>query len=1530
MINLSAPFIDRPVATTLLTFGVALAGAIAFRLLPVSPLPQVDYPTISVQASLPGASPETMAATVATPLERSLGRIADITEMTSSSSLGSTRITLQFDLSRDIDGAARDVQAAINAARNLLPSGLPSNPTYRKVNPADAPIMILALTSATMTQGQMYDAASTIIAQKLSQVSGVGQVSVGGSSLPAVRVELNPAALNKYGVGFEQVRAALAAANANRPKGAVEDGDRHWQIYANDQAKTAAEYLPLIVSYQNGAAIQLSDVATVVDSVQDLRNAGMANGKPSVLVIIYRQPNANIIETVDRVCALLPSLRASIPNTIDLRLAMERTTTIRASLRDTERSLTIAVVLVILVVFLFLRNGRATLIPSVAVPVSLIGTFGVMYLFGFSVNNFTLMALTIATGFVVDDAIVVLENTSRHIEAGMEPFAAALRGAGEVGFTVLSMSLSLIAVFIPILLMGGIVGRLFREFAITLSVAILVSLAVSLTTTPMMCARLLRPKAERRTGRVGAWSERVFAMLVDGYKRSLAWNLRHGVVVMLVLLATVILNGLLYYYIPKGFFPQQDTGRLTGSIQADQSISFQAMRVKLADFMRIVGEDPAVQNVVGFTGGAQRNSGFMFVALKPLTERKETVDQVIARLRVKLAKEPGANLFLQPVQDIRIGGRASNAQYQYTLQGDDLAELRAWEPKIRAALSQLPELTDVNTDAQDKGLQTSLVIDRDAAARLGVTPSMIDATLNDLFGQRQVSTIYAQLNQYHVVMEASPEYWQAPGYAEERLREHAGRRPGAAVRLRHLCSDQHAAGRQPPGAVRRVDDLLQPAAERVALPGDARNRRRDAQARRPQFRARHLPGQRARVPVVPQQPAVADPRRHPDRLHRAGRALRELRASDHDPVDASLRRRRRAARAEAVQHRVHDHRVHRRHPAHRHREEERDHDDRLRPRRGTLARALHARRDLRGLPAALSPDHDDHDGGDAGRAAARAGRRRWRRDAAPAGNRDRRRAPFQSIADALYDAGRVPLSRPVPAVGSARARSPCASGDASGRSQVKRTRPEMTRIEFASRTPRSICVLAAGAILAGCMAGPDYVRPTAPTSAAFKEAQGWKVAQPSDGAPKGPWWEAFADPDLDRLVSEVNVSNQSVQAAAARVREAQAATAAARTGLFPAINLNATALRTSRAGTTTSSSTSSTTTTTQSITNSYNVALDLSWEIDLWGRIRRGIEASETSAQASAADLAAAQLSMQALLAQDYLTLRVVDAEIALLHDTVAGYERSLTLTRNQYAAGIVGRGDVAQAEAQLASTQAQEQDATIQRAQLEHAIAVLTGKPPSELAIASKPLVAVFPQTPVSVPSELLERRPDIAAAERRTASANAEIGVAQAAFYPALSLGATGGVQSSAIGNLLSLPSRYWSIGPSIAQAIFDAGLRQAQKEQAIAAYDETVANYRNTVLTGFQEVEDNLAALSILERETVLQDAAVKAARESATIANNQYKAGTTTYLTVVVLQSAALSSERTALGILARRLTASVGLIKALGGGWNATALAQAAP
>ncbi|MDE2117140.1 MAG: multidrug efflux RND transporter permease subunit [Betaproteobacteria bacterium] len=760
--NISAIFINRPVATTLLTLGVSMAGAVAFTLLPVAPLPQVDFPTISVQASLPGASPETMASTVATPLERTLGVIAGVTEITSSSSLGNTSVTLQFDLSRDIDGAARDVQAAINAARTLLPTGLPSNPTYRKVNPADAPIMVLSLTSASMSRAQMYDAASTILAQKISQLEGVGQVTVGGASLPAVRVELNPPALNQLGIGVETVRAAIVATNANRPKGAVEDDSRHWQILANDQAKTAADYIPVIVAYRNGAAVRLGDVASVLDSEQDVRNAGLFNGKPAVMMILRRQPGANIIETVDRVRALLPQLGASIPGAIDLNVVMDRTPTIRGSLREVERTLAISVVLVVLVVFLFLRNARAALIPSVVVPVSLVGTFAVMYLAGFSLNTLSLMALTIATGFVVDDAVVVLENVSRHIENGSTPFEAALLGAREVGFTVLSMSLSLITVFIPILLMGGIIGRLFREFAVTLSAAILVSLVMSLTTTPMMCARLLKPRTEEKHGRFYRSSERIFAVALNGYRVTLGWALAHGRIMLLVLAATIGFNIYLYSIVPKGFFPQQDVGRLTGNIQADQSISFQAMREKLANYVDIVHADPAVDNVVAFTGGGQRNTGFMFVSLKPLAERKISADKVIARLRPKLAREPGSSLFLQPQQDIRVGGRPSSAQYQYTLQADNIDELRAWEPRIRQALSQLPQLIDVNTDQQDKGLQTTLVVNRDAAARLGISQALIDATLNDLFGQRQVSTIYNPLNQYRVVMEAAPQYWQNP------------------------------------------------------------------------------------------------------------------------------------------------------------------------------------------------------------------------------------------------------------------------------------------------------------------------------------------------------------------------------------------------------------------------------------------------------------------------------------------------------------------------------------------------------------------------------------------------------------------------------------------------------------------------------------------------------------------------------------------------------------------------------------------------
>ncbi len=769
--SISAPFIHRPVATSLLTIGLALAGMLAFFLLPVSPMPNVDFPVIVVTASLPGASPETVATSVTTPLERHLGTIAGVTEMTSSSAVGNARISLQFELSRDIDGAARDVEAAIQGARVDLPTSLRSNPTYRKINPADAPVLILALTSDTLTGGQIYDSASTIMQQKLLQVQGIGDVTIGGGSLPAVRVELNPRSLFQYGIGLEDVRAALSAANANSPKGALQENGQRFQIYVNDTATQAAQYQTLIVAYRNNAAVRLQDVATVSTGVEDVRNLGLADGSTAILVVLHRQPGANVIDVVDRVRALIPDLQASIPASIRIIETNDRTETIRASLRDVERTLLIAIVLVVLVVFLMLRDGRAALVPSVAVPLSLIGTFGAMYLLGFSLDNLSLMALTVATGFVVDDAIVMLENIARHVEEGMPRIQAALLGAREVGFTVLAMSLSLVAVFLPILLMGGLVGRTFREFAITLSVAIAISLVVSLTTTPMMCAFVLRgQRGQHRQGRFLTAMERGFDAMRDFYGRTLTSALDHPRLVMLVLLTTIGLNIYLFAIIPKGFFPQQDTGTLNGNLRADQSISFQAMVQKLRTTMSIVQQDPAVQDVVGYTGGGgygATNTANIFVGLKPLKQRHDKSDRVIARLRAKLSVVTGARLYLQAVQDIRAGARQSNSQYQYTILADSLQDLRTWTPRITDALKNVPELADVNSDQQDKGLTVALKIDRATAARLGINLSNIDNTLYDAFGQRQVSTIYNDMNQYHVVMEVDPSFWQNP----ETLRE---------------------------------------------------------------------------------------------------------------------------------------------------------------------------------------------------------------------------------------------------------------------------------------------------------------------------------------------------------------------------------------------------------------------------------------------------------------------------------------------------------------------------------------------------------------------------------------------------------------------------------------------------------------------------------------------------------------------------------------------------------------------------------------
>jgi multidrug efflux pump len=754
-VNFSAFFIDRPVATTLLSLGVALAGGLSYKLMPVAPLPQVDYPAISVQATLPGASPETMAASVATPLERALGNIAGVNEMTSSSMQGSTRINLQFDLNRDINGAARDVQAAINTAQALLPSGMPSRLTYRKINPAESPMLILALTSERFSRGQMYDMASTLLLQRLSQVDGVGQVTIGGGALPAVRVDLQPDRLASHGLSLEAVRLAITGNNAHRPKGWVEDAHRTWQIEANDQARTAADYAPLILRYQEGRAVRLQDVADVQDAVQDMRTDGISQGKPAVLLVLNQQPGANVIETVDKVREVLPMLQQSLPQDVSMTVVSDRTPTIRGSIHEIQKSLAISMALVVLVVALFLRRWRTALIPSVAVPLSLAGTCIVMYLLQFSLNNLSLMALTIATGFVVDDAIVVLENVTRLRERGLSLRAACLQGARDISFTVVAISISLVAVFIPVLFMGGVLGRLFHEFALVMTAAILMSLLVSLTTTPMMCAAWLPPDAPVPVQRKKS------TRFAKTYRRSLAWALRHQWLMWLVLLATITLNISLYRAIPKGFFPQQDTGRINGYIRADQSASFQSMQQRLQSMLAIVQADPDVLTVTGFTGNGQRNAAQMFMTLKPPPERKATAEQVVARLKAKLSKEPGARLFMTPVQDLRMGARGSNAQYEYSIKADELSELREWEPKLRKALAQLKSLEDINNDYEDRGLQTSLVVDRDAATRLGLSVRDIDTTLANAFSQRQVSVIFNPLNQYRVVMGLAPEYLQS-------------------------------------------------------------------------------------------------------------------------------------------------------------------------------------------------------------------------------------------------------------------------------------------------------------------------------------------------------------------------------------------------------------------------------------------------------------------------------------------------------------------------------------------------------------------------------------------------------------------------------------------------------------------------------------------------------------------------------------------------------------------------------------------------
>ncbi len=1484
--SLSDPFIRRPVATSLLTLALALAGAIAYVVLPVSPLPQVEFPTISVNAALPGASPETMASAVATPLERQFGRIAGITEMTSTSNLGSTSIVMQFDLSRNIDAAARDVQAAINAAAGQLPANLPTRPNWRKVNPADAPVMILTVTSDTYDKARMYDAASSILQQKLAQVEGVGQVTVGGGALPAVRVDVNPMLLNSLGLGLADVRTALAAANANHPKGDVSDDRRNWSILATDQILKAKDYEPLVVSYRNGAAVRLDDVATVTDGVEDVRTGGLSNGKPAVSLVIFRQPGANIIETVDRIRAALPELRSSIPAAMVLDVALDRTTTIRASVQETQLTLLGSIALVILVVFFFLRDLRTTLIPSLVVPISLIGTFAVMYLFGYSIDNLSLMALTISTGFVVDDAIVVIENISRYVEEGMSPMEATVRGAREIGFTVVSMSASLVAVFIPILLMTGIVGRLFREFAVTLSVAIGVSLIVSLTTTPMMCARLLRTRDPASHGRL----HRAIGRLIEGvtrmYERSLKVVLRHPYATLAVTLATIALNVYLYTAVPKGFFPQQDTGRLTGTIQADQDTSSQAMQKLLVQFATAIGKDPAVDGVIAFTGGGgggTTNTGRAFVTLKPLSERKLTADQVIGRMRGSLASIPGATLFLQPVQDLRIGGMASNAQFQYTLQGEDLADLQDWSPRLLAKMRTIPGVVDVNSNQQISGLEARLDFDRSTASRLGITPQAIDEVLYDAFGQRQVSTMYTALNQYHVVMEVDPRFSQDPdGLRHVYVKSSSGTptplsafatyEPRAtALSVNHQSQFPAVTisfNLKPGTSLGTAVTEIEQAGRSIGMPSTIQGKFsgtaqafQDSLANEPVLIAAAL------LAVYIVLGMLYESLIHPitilSTLPSAGvGALLALLLFNTDlsvialigiilligivkknailMIDFAVvaEREEGLAPAEAVFKAC---------------------VLRFRPITMTTLCAM-----LGALPLALGTG---------------------------VGSELRRPLGIAIVGGLIVSQAMTLYTTPVIylLMDSMRLRF---------RSLWRR--PARAPIPVA---PALLLVLLFG--VGGCKVGPDYERPALDVPKAYGTAE-------SSAAPDlhPDWWTLFGDAGLTRFEEDAVRANQDLQAAAARVAQARAAARIVASAYYPVVTLDPSVQRQH-----TPTAAGHVTATTAVI------PFDLGYEIDVWGQVRREHESALAHATATADDFAVVLHTLTADVAANWFNLRSLDTQERILTESMGVYRQEIELTRTKASAGIVGQTDVYQAETLYQQALAALAEIRRQRAESEHALAILTGRPPSEVSVEAGDLQGVPPVVPSGLPADLLRQRPDVHEAEQNLVAANADVGVATAEYYPSISLNAAAGLERTLTYPHLDSGSKFWAFGASVSLPIFEGGRLDAQLAQARARRDEVAATFRSSFLAALRDVEDSLSDLRLRADTADAEAKAVESSRGYLDLSRVEYDHGIIGYLQVLDAEKTLLTNEIAEVQTRSQRYVSTVLLIKALGGGWT---------
>jgi len=1476
--NLSAPFIRRPTATTLLTVAIALAGAVAYTMLPVSPLPQVDFPTIAVSAGLPGASAEIMASSIATPLERQFSRIAGVEEMTSASSLGITSVTLQFDLDRNIDGAARDVEAAINAARSYLPADLPANPTYRKVNPADAPILIIGVTSEQFDTGKLYDIASTIVQQKLSQIRGVGLVNVAGGAPPGVRVDVNPTRLASFGLTLSSIRTLLSLQNSDRPRGQIANEFVTADIVTNGQISQAENYRPLVVVYHNGAAVTLGDVADVTDSVQNIRAAGYVDGKPGIAIVVSRQPGANIITTVDRIRSELPRIQATMPQGIDMGVVLDRTTTIRASVSDVERTLVLSVVLVVFVVLLFVRRWRATLIPSVAVPVSLIGTFGVMYLFGSSVDNLSLMALTISAGFVVDDAIVVMENISRHLEEGMAPQDAALRGASEIGFTVVSISASLVAVFIPILLMSGIVGRLFREFAVTLVTAIVVSMIVSLTATPMMCAYLLKPD-HRKTEH--GW-------LLRFYKRTLTRVLAHPALTLLALIATIALNVGLTYRLPKGFFPLQDTGVVFGALQGPQDASFAVMNASLREAVTLTTADPAVAHAIGFTGTGNTNSATVFMALKPVADRDHTAEGVVNRLQSTFRARPLASAFLQPAQDLRIGGRQSSALFQYTIHADSVADLSIWGPKLFEGMRALPGFQDVNTDQQNGGLRESLTYDRASAARLGLTAQAINGELYSAFGQSQASVIYRPLNQYYVVLEVAtpfrqrPEslrdiYFNSPSGGVVPLQAAATSRPGTtALAVNHsgLFPSVTVSFNLAPGmslgeataAIDRLHDRLQaPSTIHGSFAGTLEAFQRSL-ASEPALILTAL------VAVYIVLGVLYESMKHP---------LTILSTLPSASIGAML-----ALMVFKLD------------------------LDVISLIGIILLVGIVKKNAIMMIDFAILAEREQH------------------------------KSPRDAIFEACVLRFRPILMTTMAAVFGAL---PLAFGTGMG-SELRRplgitivggllvsqlltlyTTPvvylylDRIRLSWKRVAAPVGAILLAAVALSGCAVGPTYHAPQMTAPAAYKEtataaaadAENWRPASPQDAMLRGAWWETFADAELNALESGVATTNQNIAQAYEQYMAAQAAVRQLRAQYLPTVGANSGAART-RSSTQNGSA--------------YTLTGDASWEPDLWGRVRYTVAQARAGAQVSAADLENVRLAQHSAAAQLYFQVRGLDALQQVLDDTVASDRKTVAYARAQYDTGVGTRLSLVEAENALETAEAAAINVGLGRAQNEHALAVLLGKTPAEFSLPRRPLDAVPPAVPLGIPSGLLERRPDIAAAERTMAQANARIGLALTAYYPNVTLTGSAGVQAQSFLSWLAWPNRLWSVGAAVAQTVFDGGARRATVQQYEAIYNADVASYRQTVLNAFQEVEDSLAASRILADQTEKQAHAVTSAQEFFALELDRYRLGIDPYVNVLTAQATLLNAQQALANLHTSRMTAIVQLIAALGGGWDRSELA----